>query len=303
MLAKQIGAGGVTIPGGVETKGPLSPAPSVAAHELHRLDTFPCRELAELDRKAESFDWKRALRGAQNVSLDVACNKSRLYHTGAIEERIERYFKFVPKEKADHRVLVRFDRDVCQLSLERLPPLHMRGYRLETGKAPLREDLAAALLVASKYDGVETLVDPLCGSGTIPIEAARMFPQGTGAIFGSDRDAGGVEMAKRNSERAGVLSRIVFSSQAFTNALADNTSSAGVVVCNPPYGIRTRVDLDLRNLYSGLWKALKPGWRIAFVCQDKGLAKLVSGQVKQLFETRSGGLKVFGFMAKKYERN
>jgi putative N6-adenine-specific DNA methylase len=300
LLARQLGGRGTVTTGGVEVDSIVTPHPSIASHALRRLGSFMCRELPVLDRKARAIDWKTVLGGAENVALAVTASRSRLYHVGAIAQRFQQAHPFVEKAKAENRLLVRFDRDVCELSLELGAPLHQRGYRLEPGKAPLREDLASALLFASGFDGSETLIDPLCGSGTIAIEAARQWP--AAQILASDRNDGAVQTARRNAERAGVGDRIVFSSQSFSTALAAVKAERVLVVCNPPFGVRLAESKDLRNLYCGLGNAIRPGWRLAFVCGDKRLAALVNPQLQTLFETRSGGMRVFGFLTQAKQR-
>jgi putative N6-adenine-specific DNA methylase len=146
-------------------------------------------------------------------------------------------------------VVVRLAEDQCTVSVDssgRL--LHKRGYRQAVAKAPLRETLAATLLMASGWDKVSPLLDPFCGSGTIPIEAALMargIPPGIRRrfafmdwpgyaeslwqdiaggwlkaesspppILASDRDAGAIKMAQANAERAGVADLIEFKCQA-----------------------------------------------------------------------------------------
>src|SRR5206468_6944112 len=87
--------------------------------------------------------------------------------------------------------VVRFFRDRCLISVDSSGELlHRRGYRMATAKAPLRETLAAALLAASGWDGIAPLVDPLCGSGTIPIEGAQMarrIAPGANRVFAVER--------------------------------------------------------------------------------------------------------------------
>src|SRR5262249_6616991 len=136
-------------------------------------------------------------------------------------------------------------RDDCTISTDSSGPLlHRRGYRVDGGKAPLRETLAAALLLAGEWDGTTPVVDPFCGSGTIPIEAAllaRRMPPGwnrrfaferwpsfdpagyaavraalareirdrvPAPIIGSDRDRGAIDASITNSERARVTGDI-----------------------------------------------------------------------------------------------
>ncbi len=177
-------------------------------------------------------------------------------------------------------------------------------------KAPLRETLAAAMLMAAGWDGLAPLLDPFCGSGTIPIEAAmlaydiapgrrrtfafmdwpdfnpvlweglkadagQLAEQRAMALGGrlvlqaSDRDAGAIQMARANAERAGVSGCIEFTRRAVS--AIHPPAGPGWVVANPPYGLRVSASQDLRNLYAQLGNVLRlhcPGWRAAILCPD-----------------------------------
>ncbi len=180
--------------------------------------------------------------------------------------------------------------------------LHRRGYRLETAKAPLRETLAAAMLLGCGWDGTVPLVDPFCGSGTIPIEAAllaRRIPPGLHRRFafeawpdfdaqpvgqrsaptrsrgscrvrrlivGSDRDAGAIEASRANAARAGVAGNIEFRNVPLS--AMDPLPGTGLLLTNPPYGARIGEEKALRNLYAQLGNVARtrlPGWRVALL--------------------------------------
>ncbi len=166
------------------------------------------------------------------------------------------------------------------------PGLHKRGYRPLVGKAPLKETLAAALILLSYWNSERPLVDPFCGSGTIPIEAAmigrnmapglqRVFaaeswpaipaslweeareearrlarPALPQRIIGADLDENALALARRNAEKAGVAEDIHFQ----RHALADLTSkrSYGCVICNPPYGQRMGGQAEIQALYRAM---------------------------------------------------
>jgi putative N6-adenine-specific DNA methylase len=172
-----------------------------ATRVLLRLATFRARGFPELERHARTVPWERLLRPDSTYRLRVSCAKSKLYHEGAVAERlhgaIDAKTGAHPAEQAQegdageesdaltaHSQLfvIRFFRDVCTVSADTSgAPLHMRGYRQELARAPLRETLAAAMLLGSGWPGDELLVDPFCGSGTIAIEAAllaRRIPPG-----------------------------------------------------------------------------------------------------------------------------
>jgi putative N6-adenine-specific DNA methylase len=215
--------------------------------------------------------------------------------------------------------------------------LHRRGYRQEIAKAPLRETLAAAMVLASGWRRGEPLLDPMCGSGTIPIEAAliargiapgaqRKFQfmrwptfderrwngilenarssatRAIETISGSDRDAGAIGSARRNAERAGVADTIQFSERAISDTIAGlDDVGAGWVLTNPPYGVRIGEGEDLRNLYARLGAELgtKPGWRLGVLTSDTGLVGQTRLSMVSRFDTRNGGIPVSFMVGKK----
>jgi len=316
--------------GGVEFDGTLSDVYRAnlwlrtASRVLVRLGAFYAAAFPELVRKASRLPWERYLTPGQPVALRVTCHKSRLYHSGAVAERVaqaigERLGRVPPVEKFSEEdnanlpqlILVRLTHDHCTISVDSSGALlHRRGYRLATAKAPLRETLAAGMLMASEWDLTSPLLDPFCGSGTIPIEAALMarkippgrarhfafmdwpnfdaamwpppsspLPSQTGEglgvgaeILASDRDAGAIKSAQANAERAGVADRIEFSCRA-VSAIEPQPGS-GWVVTNPPYGVRVSRGRDLRNLYAQFGNVMRdkcPGWHIAMLCDSAQL--------------------------------
>jgi putative N6-adenine-specific DNA methylase len=160
------------------------------------------------------------------------------------------------------------------------------------------------MVMASRWDTASPLLDPFCGSGTIPIEAAmfaRKIPPGSGRrfafmnwpnfdsraweellgnarkavrpthakIIASDRDAGAIRAAQANAARAGVAETIDFSCRS-VSAIAP-PPGPGSVVTNPPYGVRLNKRKDLRNLYAQLGKVLRakcPGWSVTMLCDS-----------------------------------
>jgi putative N6-adenine-specific DNA methylase len=155
-----------------------------ASHVLVRIAEFHCRALGELQRKAAELPWRDWLRPQVPVSIQATTKASRVYHTGAAEERVHDAiaaafgkppFAAAATDDVVARVHVRFRDNVCTLSLDTTSsPLHRRGYRLDGRKAPLREDLAHALVLASGWVPGDALLDPFGGSGTIAIEAAAL---------------------------------------------------------------------------------------------------------------------------------
>jgi len=148
---------------------------SVASRVLVQVARFPARTFAELEREAAAVDWAPWTSGGG--TFQVTAVKSRLFHTGAVAERLERLVGGgMPPAVAGWAptpFVVRLDHDHVTISADAGgDPLHRRGWRLATAKAPLRPTLAAAALRTVGWDGSSPLIDPFCGSGTIAIEAA-----------------------------------------------------------------------------------------------------------------------------------
>jgi len=280
-----------------------------ASRILARLGNFfYASSFPELEERAARLPWERFLSPGRPVSLRVTCHRSRLYHSDAVARTVvtaiaARLGKASPllkvDETADHPlqlIVVRLADDRCTVSVDSSGALlHKRGYRQAVAKAPLRETLAAGLLLASAWDLRSPLLDPFCGSGTIPIEAALMacgIPPGLNRRFAfmdwpnfdpplwqslldqsphvpgssgpclpspvllaSDRDAGAIQMAQANAARAGVADLIEFKCQAISSITPP--PGPGWVVTNPPYGQRVSQGRDLRDLYAQFANVLR----------------------------------------------
>lgn len=343
-----ISAGGVAFEGSLDALYRANLCLRTASRVLVRLGDFYAAGFPELHKKAGRLAWERFLKPGQSVDLHVTCHKSRLYHSGAVAERVlaaigDRLGKPVTPLKAPAAgedegtagqiIVVRLVHDHCQVSIDSSGELlHRRGYRLATAKAPLRETLAAAMLLASGWDGASPLIDPFCGSGTIPIEAAMLalgIPPGRNRKFAfmgwpgyspdrwqalirqeqplaaaglviqaSDRDAGAVRMAQENARRAGVDEMISFACQAVSAIqppAIQPSESSGWVVTNPPYGIRVSARNDLRNLYAQIGNVLRahcPGWRVAILCSDPALLAQTGFRLDTSFSMVNGGVNV-----------
>jgi putative N6-adenine-specific DNA methylase len=279
------------------------------------------------------------------VKFRVTCRKSRLYHSDAVAERLGeaaagRVAGVVASRSRDSSddseasegdaqlFIVRITHDDCVVSVDSSGELlHRRGYRLASGKAPVRETLAAAMLIASDWDKASPLIDPMCGSGTIPIEAAMMargIPPGagrdfaferwpsyvpavwnhlresihqnygqTGVILASDRDDGVVKFARDNAARAGVENAIEFTTQAISHL--NPPPGPGWIATNPPYGVRVGESAPLRNLYSQFGKILRqkaPGYLVCLLSADRRLERLTGIPFVTRLSTKNGGIPV-----------
>jgi putative N6-adenine-specific DNA methylase len=227
--------------------------------------------------------------------------------------------------------IVRLVRDRCTVSADASGELlHRRGYRQATAKAPLRETLAAGLLAASEWDRVSPLVDPLCGSGTLLIEGAlaarrvapgvrrtfaaerwpgvsaavgaavrsevqeRALGSAPGAIVGSDRDAGAIEAARSNAERAGVAGDLELAIHS-VSAMRIPEGPPGWIVTNPPYGVRVGESDRVRDLWAQLGRVLREraaGWRVALLSPDPALERQLGIPLRVVASTSNGGIPV-----------
>lgn len=328
-----------------------------ASRVVARLGHFHASTFYELERRAKKLPWEKFLPASGPVTLRVTCRKSRLYHSDAVAERVlsaisesaSRAIQATSGDSDDEAedtgeagqlFIVRIIHDEVEISADSSGELlHRRGYRQEVAKAPLRETLAAAMVLASGWRSGEPLLDPMCGSGTIPVEAAMLargiapgaqrkfqfmnwptFDEGrwnaildnarssathsSEKISASDRDAGAIGAALRNAERAGVADTIHFSEKAISDSIADLDDvekGVGWVLTNPPYGIRIGEGEDLRNLYARLGAELKtkPGWRVGVLTSDIGLIGQTRLTMVSRFDTRNGGIPVSFMVSEK----
>ncbi len=334
-------------PGGVLFKGNLAALYRANLHLrtasriLARLGNFfHATTFPELQQCLARLPWERFLTPGQPVAIRVTCHKSKLFHSDAVARSVsaglaERLGQVSPLLKADEEsnqppqlVVVRLVDDRCTVSLDSSGTLlHKRGYRQAVAKAPLRETLAAALLMASGWDLSSPLLDPFCGSGTIPIEGALMalhIPPGIDRSFAfmdwpgyekalwqailaeaparpseipilqaSDRDAGAIKMAQANAKRAGVADFIEFRCQAVSSITPP--PGLGWVVTNPPYGVRVSEGKDLRNLYAQFGNVLLqncPGWNLVVLCNDRVLLGQMQVKLDTSLALVNGGLRV-----------
>lgn len=230
-----------------------------------------------------------------------------------VEKALVESFGATLSKEAELTLKLRIDDNMCQFSVDTSGEgLHKRGHKSAVGKAPMRENLAALFLHECGFDGQEVVVDPMCGSGTFVIEAAEIalglmpgrsrsfafeqlasfdatafadlkqeltaktLAEAGVMFFGSDRNAGAVDMASSNAERAGVAGVTRFSQQAVSDLMPPEGAAPGLVIVNPPYGARIGNKKLLFALYGALGKILMErfsGWRVGIVTSETALAK------------------------------
>lgn len=319
-----------------------------ASRVVVRTARFRARTFYELERHARRIPWERFVAPGSAVRFRVTCRKSRLYHSDAVAQRMAAAIEHrlgaasaytagetpgdeeVADAGREQLFVVRLVHDECTVSADASGALlHLRGYRQAVAKAPMRETLAAALLLAAEWRGDTPVLDPMCGSGTLPIEAALMardmapglrrqfacadwpgFPRDAVAavtaeaearirpasavpILGSDRDAGAIDAARANAERAGVAADVVFSVRAIS--AIEPPAGPGLVVANPPYGIRVGERHEVRNLYAQLGHVLRrhcARWRVALLSADEKLTAQLGFPMRGVVATSNGGIPV-----------
>ncbi len=347
--------GGVAFTGGSDRLYEVNLQLRTASRVVARVAEFTARTFFELERHARRVAWEEYLTPGRPVRVRVTCRKSRLYHSDAVGERILAAIAHrvgsiglgavahagedevdgegstpANDPSAAQLFTIRFLHDRCTVSADSSGALlHLRGYRQAVAKAPMRETLAAAVLLGAGWRGESPLVDPLCGSGTIAIEGAliaRKIAPGVGRkfafmewpnfsdriwqtvhdrattgalqrspveIIASDRDAGATTATAANADRAGVGADI----DVRTHALSAVRPPAGpgCLAANPPYGVRVGKDDELRNLYAALGQVAKAkfaGWTVALLAADRKLATRTGLSLRPVFRSSNGGIPV-----------
>jgi putative N6-adenine-specific DNA methylase len=269
---------------------------------LIKLGEFKATTFEELFEGTKNLPWERWITKDAQFPVDGKSVDSTLHHVPscqsivkkAIVERLKEKYKihWFPEEGPRYRVEVAILKDMATLTIDTSGPgLHKRGYREEANEAPLKETLAAALIQIARWHPNHLLIDPMCGSGTIPIEAAligKNIPPGIRRdfvsegwsnipkkvwenareegnslikkdrvvhIIGSDIDGFALRIARENSIKAGVEDLIHFQKLGL-NELSTK-KKYGYVICNPPYGERLGEKEDVEELYKEMGKKFR----------------------------------------------
>lgn len=264
----------------------------------------------ELYDAVQTIDWSRHMTPGHTLAVDANVRDSHITHSQYAARRVKDAIcdQFVaragrrPSVDAERPMVglnLHVYRDVATLSLDSSgDSLHKRGYRPVQTRAPLNEALAAALVLRTGWRGEVAFVDPLCGSGTLPIEAAWLAlrrPPGLtrrhfgfmgwmdydvaqwaqlrdearrgvlkalpAAVSGSDARGDAVAMATANARAAGIGHLLRFARQDVRDFRAP-AGPPGVIVCNPPYGERLGDERELVGLYRLLGEVIRrcEGW-------------------------------------------
>jgi putative N6-adenine-specific DNA methylase len=314
-----------------------------AGRVLLRLADFRVRTWDDLVRQAGAIAWEVFIPPGAGLSIRVTLKGSNLKHSGRVAEEIFKAAgqslqkaglappRLAQAQEPAQVILVRGKDRRGLISLDSSGEhLHKRGYRLDPGQAPLREDLAAALLLLAGYDGSRMLLDPMCGAGTLPIEAALMarglpalgerpvamqswpchreptwrhllgkahdqaLAAAPAPILGRDKSAVALKAAVANAARAGVSEDVRFD-KADLFSVPPPPGPVGLLVMNPPYGKRLgsvrQAEAFVQNLAQQLSQAYG-GWQVAIVLYLPQWLDKLGLQDARTISAPFGGLKV-----------
>lgn len=281
----------------------------LASRFVRVLSEFNCNDDMDLYLSATSINWVNSFHSTKKFVVDFNGTNREIrnsqYGAMKVKDAIVDCFEkkslprpSISKERPDLRVHVRLHRDKALIGIDMVGGgLHQRGYRPASGKAPLRETLATAIILRSGWNKDKSLLDPMCGSGTLLIEAAmiasKIAPglkreqwgfealedfehelwaevkseaniQGRRGVkkvdckfYGFDNDAKVIKIAKDNARRAGVESLIEFKQADASTLTRPAEFEQGVIVSNPPYGERLGTNPGLIALYTTFGAVLK----------------------------------------------
>ena len=304
------------------------------------LREFYCPNSNILYQEVQKIFWGEYLQSHQTLAVNCTGSNQKLNHThytalqvkNAIVDQQRRESgqrSTIDAKNPDVLVNVHIKQDRCILSLDSSgASLHRRGYRQAMGSAPLKETLAAALLDMAQWDASLPFLDPLCGSGTLPLEAGLkalniapgLFRQKFGfesfpdfdrqlwhtilteaknsrrqklnaPILGSDRDADVLTQAYGNAVRCGIEHQIQFTQTELASVEAP--ADSGMIICNPPYGERLGEVQELGALYKTLGDVFKQrfkGWTAFILTGNKELAKKVGLKASRRIPVYNGAI-------------
>lgn len=268
---------------------------------LKKLSDFTAKDADEVYNQIQAIPWEEYLDVNKTFAIDAVVFSEEFRHSKFVSYKVKDAIVDYFREKTGKRPSVRINnpdvllnihiaQTTCTLSLDSSgESLHRRGYRQEAVEAPLNEVLAAGMILMTGWRGECDLIDPMCGSGTIPVEAALIakniapgvFRKGfafekwvdfdadmfdeiynddsqerefTHKIYGYDNNPKANEIATHNIKAAGVSKDIVLKLQPFQQF--EQPKEKSIIITNPPYGERISTN-DLLGLYQMIGERLK----------------------------------------------
>jgi len=295
--------------------------------------TFPAKTFEELFQGVFALDWENYLPlGARFPISKAKCVKSKLHN--AVVKKLQKHYarpEGVPlmENGPEFKIEVSILKDIATVMIDTSgSSLFKRGYRTEKGGAPIKENMAAAILQLSNWYPDKPLIDPTCGSGTFCIEAAmiaRNMAPGLRRSFafedwnwvsdrliqevrteaskkinreieldimGCDIDGRMVEIAKANAQVAGVSMDILFKQMRVQDLRTDKIN--GVIISNPPYGERLSDDAGVTKLYAEMGEVFAPlkTWSKFILTSDEAFESKYGSQADKKRKLYNGTLKV-----------
>jgi len=302
------------------------------------LSEFPAPTPAALYEGTREIPWPDLFPPERTIAVDATVRDSGITHSHFAAQKtkdgiVDRFRDAVGRrpdvdaKTPEVRIVVRIVRDECAVSLDTSgESLNRRGYRAIPSEASLKEPLAAGLLLLAGWQGGEPLIDPACGAGTIPIEAAliagNVAPGSLGRSFGfqrlhgfdrkrweamlseareallhpihvriegSDISPGAVAGAMKNAINAKVNERVLFNARSIRNF--DPGEGPGTILCNPPYGTRLPGGTQVETFYRELGEALKKrcrGWTAFLLSGNPAATKFLGLKSSRKFPVMNG---------------
>lgn len=307
---------------------------------LYPVLDFPAYEPDHIYHNVLKHDFTKYINIEQTLAVDSSVRDSiirdlrivALKTKDAVVDQFRTKFGSRPNVDTDNphmQLSVRLVKNMCTVSLDTSGgSLHMRGYRTQSTPAPLKENLAAALIKMTEWNEMSSFLDPMCGSGTLCIEAALIalkIPPGSFRrrfgfqnwktyqkdaflklseetsqeylerlsfkIFGSDINSDAVGAARIHSENAGTQRVTDFKTKPISDL--EPPAESGTLICNPPYGERLGNTEDLKSLYEQLGQKIKSdfkNWRVFVLCSDDELLKALGMRPEKSFHVFNGAL-------------
>ena len=292
---------------------------------LVKVGEFTASNFEDLYQRTRGLPWEHLIPPDGNFPVSGSSVNSALHSVPACQKIVKKAVadrllsatgaETLPETGAVYAIKATLLKDRVTLTLDTSGPgLHKRGYRVADVAAPVKETLGAAMVLLSFWKEGRTLVDPCCGSGTIPIEAAligmniapglsRAFASETWAltdpavwkderrkafeavksgegltILGSDKDPRAIRAARQNAVEAGVAEVVKFTVRDVGDL--ESKESRGVLVTNPPYGERIGDKDAIRDVYNALRRFLihHPDWSLYLLTSDKMVEDPVAGR-------------------------
>jgi len=287
---------------------------------------------AELEHQIAHMRWEHVIPQGASLAVKASSEHSKLTHSEHIAEAVEGGIRqalgkrLQKSGESQQTIYIHITNNRCDIRVDCSGErLDRRGYRLASAKAPIRETLAAGLLLWMAWKSEETLRVPMCGSGTFAIEASQMsqyiaaniehrFPfcdwdifkdkrwqrvlertqamkkEASCKIYVSDLQQGALKACESNAKRAGVLSNLCLSQQDIRQ-LQPQDKEVGLIMCNPPYGLR--IESEGEAFYQMLGSILKKsfnGWRIMVICPSWKHERALGMPVRRRLKVRHGGI-------------